>query len=699
MPFRPELLHFHPVLQKMKNFKPFLVLLFCYQLPFFAKAQSDEEQLKKLEKYLENTYETVDYNDLIDQINYSSTNKINLNKVTPFELLSLNFLTPFQVRAIIKHRIEYGDFVSPLELQTIDEIPNEILKLLIPLVSITETNFEFKKMGHYFKKSDKDLIGLFSSSRPLSKGYETLTADSNLYFPGSPYRYQIRFKANYNNSLLYGFNAEKDEGENFFTQSNRMGFDYYSAHFFISKKGFVRKIALGDFQASFGQGLTIASGLGFGKSALVMNVKRPNIGLRPYRAFNENEFLRGGGITLGFKKFESTTFISRNKIDGNIDTIATENGFETISTSFATDGFHRTKLEISKEKNITKTLAGQNFTYQGKNLSLGLTAIFNSFDKPMQLDDRIYNRYYFSGTQFYKTGLNFNYYLKNINLFGEATTGTNKSNGYIAGAYISIGKAIDLVIANRYYSKQFIWYNTNAFSENSNPNNERGTYVGFTCNFSKKLTFSGFLDAYKLPWYSFSTDGQGKGIDYLSELNYRPGKTSLFYLRLRTKQELINLESENFNILNWYEKTNFRIHTEFKILPSIVLKTRLEFSRYITPQGKIESGNLSYADFVYRKFRSPVSITSRIAFFNVSDFNGRIYAVENDVLYSWSVPGFSGSGTKFYLLGKYHFKNMMIQCRYAFTNYYDRKTIGSGYTLINANKLHEINLLISYGFN
>ena len=34
-----------------------------------------------------------------------------------------------------------------------------------------------------------------------------------------------------------------------------------------------------------------------------------------------------------------------------------------------------------------------------------------------------------------------------------------------------------------------------------------------------------------------------------------------------------------------------------------------------------------------------------------------------------------------------------------FTNYYDRKTIGSGYSLINANKLHEINLLISYGFN
>jgi DNA uptake protein ComE-like DNA-binding protein len=99
----------------MKKFKLFLVLLLFWQFPYLAKAQSDEEQLKKLEKYLENTDQAVDYNDLIDQVNYSSTNKINLNKVTPFELLSLNFLTPFQARAIIKHRMEYGDFVSTLE--------------------------------------------------------------------------------------------------------------------------------------------------------------------------------------------------------------------------------------------------------------------------------------------------------------------------------------------------------------------------------------------------------------------------------------------------------------------------------------------------------------------------------------------------------------------------------------------------------
>ena len=682
----------------MKNFKRFFALALLSQIPFLANAQSDDEQLKKLEKYIENTDQAGDYNDLVDQLNYGINKKLNLNKATTFELLSLNILTPTQVRAIIKHRLEFGAFISVLEIQTIDEIHPETVIKLLPILTIEDTHLDLTKLRQQIKNAKKDAIGLTSTSRPLAKGYETFTKDSSLYYPGSPYRYQMRFRANYKNSVQYGFNAEKDEGEDFFIGSNRMGFDYYSAHFYISKQGFLQKIALGDFQASFGQGLTLSSGLGFGKSALVMNIKRFNSGLRPYRSFNENEFLRGAGVTYGYKNLESTSFISRHKIDASTDTISSSNGLETISKSFITDGYHRSTSEISKEKSVIKTLAGQNITYKGKSLILGLTGVFNAFDKPLTLDDKIYNRYYYSGKQYFKTGFNWDYYFKNINFFGEATTGSNHANGYIAGAFISLANTIDLVIANRYYSKTFIWYNTNAFSENSNPNNEQGTYIGFNINPSKKLLISGFVDSYKLPWYSFYADGRGKGIDYLTELNFKPNKSSMFYVRLRTKQELMNSDLANYNGLNWYEKTNLRFHSEFKISSTVSLKMRLEFSKYITPEKIKHTGNLMYLDFIYRQFNSPFSFTSRVAFFNVNNFNARIYAVENDVLYSWSVPGFSGSGSKIYALAKYKYKNMFIQCRYAFTTYYDRKTIGSAYSTVNSNNLHEINLLISYGF-
>ncbi len=56
---------------------------------------------------------------------------------------------------------------------------------------------------------------------------------------------------------------EKDAGEEFFTGSNKQGFDYYSGHFYLKNiSQNVHSVALGDFQVYFGQGLTIWGGFG-----------------------------------------------------------------------------------------------------------------------------------------------------------------------------------------------------------------------------------------------------------------------------------------------------------------------------------------------------------------------------------------------------------------------------------------------------
>jgi hypothetical protein len=88
-----------------------------------------------------------------------------------------------------------------------------------------------------------------------------------------------------------------------------------------------------------------------------------------------------------------------------------------------------------------------------------------------------------------------------------------------------------------------------------------------------------------------------------------------------------------------------------------------------------------------------------MAWFNTDNYDTRIYAVENDVMYSWSVPAFNGVGSKFYSVLKYKVKkNISLQMRYANTQYLDREVIGSGNNSILSSKLHEINLLISCGF-
>ena len=97
---------------------------------------------------------------------------------------------------------------------------------------------------------------------------------------------------------------EKDPGEEFFTGSKKQGFDFYSGHFFMKNFGVLKALAVGDYQAQFGQGLTFWSGLAFGKSADAIGIKRNAVGLRPYTSVDENRFLRGVATTVGFKNFE-----------------------------------------------------------------------------------------------------------------------------------------------------------------------------------------------------------------------------------------------------------------------------------------------------------------------------------------------------------------------------------------------------------
>ena len=373
--------------------------------------------------------------------------------------------------------------------------------------------------------------------------------------------------------------------------------------------------------------------------------------------------------------------------------------YETKLTSFVTDGNHRSRLEISKEKTVVKSLIGHDLQFTFSPLKIGLNSLFYHLNTPLSITDKVYNAHYFSGRQFFKTGLYFDYYVKNLNCFGEISTDMQHAPAYLVGLYLSIAGNVDLTVVNRRFPKSFVGYQSNAFSENSQPNNEQGTYIGLNIKLNKKLSFVTYLDQYQSAWYSYTSDGPGRGLDYLAELDYKPNKTTLMLIRLRTKRELTNLPLEHYNALGWNEKTGLRLHCEFKISNAFTLKGRLEFSNFANPSGNPTNGHLLYLDCGYKLPGGKLSMSGRATFFNVSDYNARIYSVEKNVLYAWSVPGFSGSGTKVYAFINYRMsRKWHLQGRYAVTGYIDKQSIGSGYDEVSSHKIKEINLLITYGF-
>lgn len=75
-------------------------------------------------------------------------------------------------------------------------------------------------------------------------------------------------------------------------------------------------------------------------------------------------------------------------------------------------------------------------------------------------------------------------------------------------------------------------------------------------------------------------------------------------------------------------------------------------------------------DILFHPLNSPIAIGIRYAVFDTDDYDTRIYAYENDVLFSYSIPALQGRGSRMYINLRYRFGRMLdVWLRYSVTNY------------------------------
>jgi hypothetical protein len=55
-----------------------------------------------------------------------------------------------------------------------------------------------------------------------------------------------------------------------------------------------------------------------------------------------------------------------------------------------------------------------------------------------------------------------------------------------------------------------------------------------------------------------------------------------------------------------------------------------------------------FFDILYKPLLAPYAAVLRLQYFETDSYNSRIYAYENDVLYSYSIPAFYDKGFRYY---------------------------------------------------
>ena len=623
---------------------------------------------------------------------------LNLNLATESELKTFFFLKPLQIQNLLLYRQLLGQLIDIHELQAVPGWDVETIQKMRPFITVSNALTLTEEFGKRFRNGENSLLARVTQILERSKGFTSTASGGSKYF-GSRQRIFLRYRYQYKNLLQYGFVADKDAGEELFKGSQKSGFDFYSFHLFARNIGLIKHLALGDFTVNMGQGLISWQAMGFRKSADAMGIKRQADILRPYNSAGEFNFHRGAGLTVKKNNWQGTAFVSYKNLSANA--IVDSANFDDYVSSLQTSGYHRTQSEIADKDQIKQLTIGGNVSYQTNRLHIGINALHYKLGKPLQKGPEPYNTFAIGGNKITNASMDYSYTFKNTHLFGEVAVDGQGDLAMVHGLMTSLDSKADFSLLYRNISRSYGSLYSNAFTESTTPINENGLYSGLTVRPANGFKIDLYADVFTFPWLRFRVDRPSKGADYLVQFSWKPNKQVELYSRYTNQSKAINLSATNLpvHITNNRPKQNWRTHLSYKVSPNITVRGRAELLWFDKQSDKPENGFLIFTDVLYKPMMAPLTAGIRLQYFETDSYDSRMYAYENDVAYSFSIPPFYEKGYRYYLNINYDVsRRLSTWFRFAQTISPGASTVGSGNDEITGNRRTEVKLQAMYRF-
>ncbi|PTN07226.1 hypothetical protein [Mangrovibacterium marinum] len=663
-------------MKKLILLTTFLVFVGAVRGQHAEQALQDRLQ-NLLEQVLEDD-ENSDVEQLINDLVQLADSPIPINRAVEADFEPLFFLNPIQLKALLTYRDQHGPVLSQYELASVDGF-DEVLAELTGMF----LNFETEPpVAKYFRVRQELLL---RATRLL----EQQAAFKTGKFEGSQEKLYSRYRFT-GKDIQFGVTAEKDAGESFFAKSNSAGFDFYSGFARLQFQRGSSSVVLGDYVVQFGQGLVAWQGFAMGKSADVDRIARFNQGIKPYSSTDENNFMRGAGADIRFGSFRLQPFVSYKAFDANTDSV---NG-ELLFTSMQTSGLHRTESEIEDKNSVHALVGGAHLGFQTGNLQLGLTGMHTRYEFPLQRADALYNRYLFAGEQISNFGINYRYALNRLYLFGE----TAHADGALATVNGVMFQPVGQLAFSALYRNIAKQYNTPigaAFTENSRVNDEQGLFFGIRALPAAGLTINAYADFFEYKWIKYTTAAPGKGQELMCRADYNLNRSWRLYVRYFYERKPLKISSEKLRYNQDQVRQGLRAQLDGELNSQFSIRTRLEHSFYEHDHNS--DGFLVSQDLAYHHVNNRSKMWIRLAYFDTDDYDARIYAYENDLLYQFSIPAFYGEGLRAYVNGKVKIcEKVELWLKCARTWFFGVDTLGSGNTAIDGSTRSELKLQLRF---
>ena len=617
---------------------------------------------------------------LISQVESHLSQPIDINHASREELEQSGLFSPFQVYGIMKHREKYGLFFSIYELRVVPGFTIDRLKLIesfliAPPVSIPAP----------VKRNSFNTLQNISILSPIAEGYSSKNQSVPAY-PGSPVKISGRVNYKKGNHWNAGISWEKDPGEAFIHQmrpEHIAGFIQYKG------TGFLRNLILGNYRVHRGFGLVHGTGMNYGLMP-VHNGFQIAYG-RPFASTMEYDYYRGIYAEGGAGRIRSDIYISHIPVDMSLSTnIQYNNMYDRQRKT----GLHRTTSEREGSNTGRALNIGSSISCSGKHFNTGLAASFARFSMDKKAADSLAllpDFHELSGN----SSLYAIWFRNNIEIYSEYALDHLFRHAFLLGTNISFNPALEITMAWRDYSEDFISKTPAAFGSSGKPENEEGLAFGIQLVPFPRAVLKFNTDIYtpKISEKGYSPPGFNARTRLIASWS-QPGRIEAeFRYNEKFRQSELAIPGLDNNLTGAEVSRSARLQCRFFLTDSLILTSRAElsFGAINGRSGKLMYQQISFAPWEY------IRITYRFQLFSIPDWNLRIYSYEPGVLYSFSVPSWNGTGSRNLLVINAKIKDdVRLRLKLGVTSYAHTHFTGSGNDLRKGNCKTDLEIQLQY---
>lgn len=681
-------------------------LIFCL-LVFYWCGKVDSQTVYNWQDFVEN-YLTEDIenisNETVMEVFYDIHRQpFDVNTVEKEQLEMLPFLSDNMVENILSYQYQYGPLKSLDELQLVKDMDYETFQYLCLFLVVGEksTPSNFPSLKKLLKYGKRTLV--FQTDHPLywKESYkrhapEVLEKNPNKEYLGRRFSTSLRLDWSYTDKISVGLTADKDAGEPFFTFTDKnKGFDFYSYYLIMNDfNKWLKTLAIGQYRLGFGQGLIMNTDFSMGKSTLFTSTGLRSHSIRKHASLSEYNYFRGIAGTFRISDYlQGTAFYSHVDKDANIS----DNG---LITSWKTDGLHRTPLEISKNKNTVNQTAGGNLSYSYKHYHVGLTGVYNYFNRLFKVNDRGYRKYYPKDYRQWNLSTDYRLHYKQHSLQGEVAVSHEKALATINTLRLGIVENWQLIFLQRFYSYKFNAMYGRSFSEGSLVKNESGLLGGFKFTPSYKFNVEAYVDVFYFPWETYTALPGSRGYELYGQGFYAFSEQTSVRLRYRFKskeQTYSPKDEKSSEMLKPYNKHSLRFQMDASKY-GIAFRTTLNgvFVKFMNESSKgfLVSQSVRLPELLKR-----FDIQFNGHYFRTDNYATRLSAYESGLLYQFGFTSFYGHGYRFSTSLRYKpLTSLHFIAKFGHTQYFDRRYIGTGLEMSEGNNRENISLQMYYKF-